>query len=264
MARARGRGAAAGGALGPRGPLDALIFAAGFGTRLGALGLSTPKALLEVAGQTMLERTARRLVAAGADRIVVNAHHHADRIERFVAEHDLGAEVLVSREAERPLETGGGLLHARDLLRREGPILLHNVDVITDADLGAMVEAHRRSGALATLAVSDRPTSRYLLFDEAGLFGREDRRQDLRLEGRPPRGATRALAFAGIHVCSPQLLDLISERGVFPIVDVYLRLAAAGETIVPWLLDGGLWLEIGNAERLEAARALLERTKAGG
>jgi NDP-sugar pyrophosphorylase family protein len=235
-----------------------MIFAAGRGTRLGAIGRSTPKALIEIAGQTMLERTVRRLVAAGADRIVVNVHHQADRIARFVAEHDLGAEILVSREPERPLETGGGLMHAGALFRRDAPILLHNVDVISDADLRALLAAHQQTGALATLAVNERETSRYLLFDEAGLFGREDRRNGLRLEGRPPCGEARTLAFAGIHVCSPRLLDLVSERGVFPIMDAYLRLAAEGHTIAPWLLQGGLWLEIGNVERLEAARALLE------
>ncbi len=112
-----------------------MIFAAGLGTRLGELGRDTPKALIEIAGQTMLERTARALVAAGADRIVVNVHHHAARIERYIAEHDLGATVVVSREPERPLETGGGLLHARALFRGDRPLLLHNVDVITDADL---------------------------------------------------------------------------------------------------------------------------------
>lgn len=235
-----------------------MVFAAGLGTRLGALGRETPKALIEIAGQTMLERTVRQLVAAGADRIVVNVHHHADQIERYVARHDLGAEILLSHEAERPLETGGGLLLARELFRGDSPILLHNVDVITDADLRALVGAHRRGRALATLAVNERETQRYLLFDDLGLFGREDRRSGLRLESRPPVGETRTLAFAGIHVCSPKLLERIGERGAFPIVDVYLRLAAEGHTIAPWLLAGGLWLEVGNLERLEAARAALE------
>jgi NDP-sugar pyrophosphorylase family protein len=238
--------------------MDAMIFAAGLGTRLGEIGRTTPKALIEIGGQTMLERTARRLVAAGADRIVVNAHHQADRIQRFIAAHPLGAEVLVSHEPERPLETGGGLWHARGLFRREGPLLLHNVDVITDADLRALVAEQRQSGALATLAVSPRETTRYLLFDDAGLFGREDRRHGLkRTESRPPRGEVRTFAFAGIHACAPELLDLITERGVFPIVDVYLRLAAEGHPVRPWLLTGRMWLEIGNAERLEAARAAL-------
>jgi len=234
-----------------------MIFAAGLGTRLGAIGESTPKALVEVGGQTMLERTVRGLVEAGADRIIVNVHHHADRVARFVAEHDLGAEILVSREPERPLETGGGLLHARSFFRGNAPFVLHNVDVITDTDLRAMVAAHERNHPLATLAVKERETSRYLLFDDDGLFGREDRRHGTRFECRTPRGDVRTLAFAGIHVCSPQLLDHITERGVFPILEVYLRLAAERHAIEPWALTGSLWLEVGNLERLESARALL-------
>ena len=235
-----------------------MIFAAGLGTRLGPIGRSTPKALIEVGGETMLERTVRRLVDAGVRHIVVNVHHQADRIARFIATREFGIEIDLSRELERPLETGGGLMHARGLLRG-GPILLHNVDVISDVDLRAMVAAHERSGALATLAVHPRESSRVLLFDDAGLFGREDRRTDLRQVSRPLRGEVRALAFAGIHVCSAELLDHVSERGVFSIMDTYLRLAAEGHRIDPWRFEGGLWLEIGNPERLEAARAALGR-----
>ena len=244
--------------------MNALIFAAGLGTRLGPLGKTTPKALLEVGGLTMLERTVRRVAAAGAVRVVVNVSHQAERIERFVSEHDLGVEVVLSPEPDGPLETGGGMWQARDLLRGNGPILLHNVDVITDADLGAIVATHERSGALATLAVNDRESTRALLFDEAGLFGREDRRQGVRREeGRPPRGAVRAWAFAGIHVVSPQLLDLITERGVFAIVTTYLRLVGEGHVILPYVLPAGLWLEIGNVERLEAARTALGEGRDG-
>lgn len=238
--------------------MDAMIFAAGHGTRLGSLGRSTPKALIEIAGLTMLERAAARLVEAGARRIVVNVHHHAERIERFVASHDLGVEVLVSREPGSPLETGGGLLHARDLLRGDDTILLHNVDVICGASLRPLAAVQRAGGALATLAVSERETARYLLFDDDGLFGREDRRDGSRREARPSRGPVRSLAFAGIHACSPQLLDLISERGTFPLIDVYLRIAQAGHVVAPWLLDVEQWLEIGSVERLQAARERLE------
>ena len=237
-----------------------MIFAAGLGTRLGALGRATPKALIEIGGRTMLERAAAGLVAAGARRLVVNAHHHADRIERFVAGHDLGAEVLVSREPDRPLDTGGGLLRARDLFRGDDVLLLHNVDVVCGADLAALAASQRDGGAVATLVVQERETSRYLLFDEIGLCGREDHRHGLRREVRPPRGGVRALAFAGVHACSPRLPGLITERGAFPIVDVYLRLAAEGHVVAPWTLRDELWLEIGDPARLEAARALLERT----
>jgi len=235
--------------------LDALIFAAGFGTRLGALGQDTPKALIEIGGRTLLERTAARLAAAGASRIVVNVHHHADQIERFIAGRDLGAEVVVSREPGQPLETGGGLLRARDLLRRDDVILLHNVDVLGRASLQPLAAAQRSGPALATLAVAERETARYLLFDDIGLFGREDRRHGQRREVRPARGPVRTLAFAGVHACSPTLPDLITERGAFPILDVYLRLAGEGQIISAHALENDDWLEVGTPERLAAARA---------
>ncbi len=237
--------------------MNGMIFAAGLGTRLGPLGEGTPKALIEIGGRTMLERVAARLVDAGATRIVVNVHHHAEAIERFIAGHDLGAEVRVSREPGRPLETGGGLLHARELLRDDDVIVMHNVDVLGSASLRPLVALQRFGGALATLVVAERDTARQLLFDEGGLFGREDRRTGEKRQARAPHGPVRALAFAGIHACDPGLLDLIEEQGVFPIVDLYLRLAAEGQAIAPFVLDGDEWLEIGNLERLEAARARL-------
>lgn len=237
--------------------MDAMIFAAGLGTRLGEIGRETPKALLEVGGATMLEHVCRRLVEAGADRIIVNVHHHADRIERFVRERDLGAEILISREDDRPLETGGGLLHARALFRRDAPILLHNVDVIADLDLHALAARAIESDALALLAVNERKTSRHLLFDEAGLYGRSDARDGTRIEVREPRGEVRQYAFAGIHAIAPELLDLIEEAGVFSILEPYLRLARAGRRILPFPLGPARWLEVGNVDRLQAARNAL-------
>lgn len=234
--------------------MNGMILAAGRGTRLGALGETTPKALIEVGGLTMLERTVRTLVAAGAGPIVVNVHHHAGAIERFLATHALGAEMRVSREEAEPLETGGALGHARDLFAPGEPILVHNVDVICDADLRALVAAHAADGALATLAVQARETQRHLLFDDDGLFGREDLRRNLRQAAREPRGEVRRYAFAGVHVCAAPMPGLITERGVFPIVDVWLRLAAQGHVIRPWLVPQGAWFEIGNPERLAAAR----------
>lgn len=244
--------------------MEGMIFAAGLGTRLGAIGETTPKALLEIGGRTLLEHTVRALRRHGTRRIVVNVHHHADAIERFIAGHDFGVEVLVSREEDRPLETGGGLLHARGLFHEGESILMHNVDVLSTFHLCPLVARQDWGEPLANLAVQERDTARQLLFDETGLFGREDRRSGTRQEVRPPRGEVRALAFSGIHACSPLLPGLITERGVFPIVDVYLRLAAEGHVITPWVPDKGMWLEAGNPERLAAARALYERDPAAG
>ena len=238
--------------------MDGMILAAGRGTRLGELGATTPKALIEVGGMTMLERTARKLVQAGATRLVVNVHHHAEAIEAFLATHDLGAEVRVSREVAEPLETGGGMFHAREHFRMDRPILAHNVDVICDTDLGPFIAAHAASGALATLAMQPRESQRYLLFDDDGLFGRDSRRTGQVTHVRAPLGQVRALAFAGLHVCAPDWFDLVTERCVFPIVDVWLRLAGEGHAIQSWIVPDGAWLEIGNPDRLASVRARFE------
>jgi len=237
--------------------MDALILAAGLGTRMGEIGRETPKALLEVAGRTTLEHAARRLTAAGVDRIIVNVHHHADRIERFVRAHDLGAEVLLSHEVDRPLETGGAVLHARPLFRRDGPFIIQNVDVISDPDYGALLDAHRESGALITLAVSDRPSPRKLLFDDDGLLGWANESTGKGAELRAPRGEVERWPFTGIHIASHEFLDLITEEGAFSILDPYFRLARAGHAIRPASIGEAFWMEVGTPERLEAARAAL-------
>ena len=241
--------------------MDAMIFAAGLGERLRPLTDRVPKALVDVGGVTMLERTARRLVAVGADRLIVNVCPFADEIERFVRQQKgFGVEVVFSREAPSPLETGGGLLHARPLFRRKGPILLHNVDVLTDLSLADLLAARRSSGALAMLAVMERVTTRRLLFDDAGLLGRIDEGKGLNLRVRAPVGRVHELAFAGVHVASLELLDLLTERGVFSILDPYLRLAAAGRRILPHRVDGATWIDIGRPEQLDEASRVAART----
>lgn len=234
-----------------------MILAAGRGTRLAPLTDRIPKPLIEVGGRTLLEWVARRLVDAGADRLIVNVHAHADRIAAELEALALGIELLISREVERPLETGGGVLHAAPLLRRAGPFLLHNADVISEIDLRALLAAQRESGALATLAVHERETSRFLLFDADGLVGWENVRTGRSERARAPIGEVRRLAFAGIHAVDPRFLDLVEERGAFSILDPYMRLSAAGERVLPVDVTGALWLEIGTPERLEAARRAL-------
>lgn len=232
-----------------------MLLAAGLGTRLRPLTLHTPKALVPVAGVPMLERIAEHLIAAGADRLIVNTHHLAEQVEAYVAEREgWGIEVRFSQEQPEVLETGGGLLAAAPLFRRDEPFLLHNADILTDLPLAELYAAHRNDGtALATLATLERPSSRYLLFDDDGLFGRVDEGRDLELRARPQRGELRRLAFAGVHAISPRIFDLMVERGAFSILEPYLRLAAAGERIVPYRVDGSVWLDIGTPEQLAAA-----------
>ena len=231
------------------------MFAAGLGTRLRPLTDRMPKALVEVDGVPLLEHVARRLVEAGATRLVVNVCPFADEIERFVrARRGFGVEVVLSRESPAPLETGGGLLHARNRFCENGPILLHNVDVLTDLSLASLLRAHAGSDALATLAVADRPSSRRLVFDDRGLLGRDDASRGPSPRARPVSGAPTSLAFAGVHVVARALLDRIEERGAFSIVETYLRLAREGAAIRPHRVDGARWVDVGRPETLEAAR----------
>jgi NDP-sugar pyrophosphorylase family protein len=242
--------------------VDAMILAAGLGTRLRPLTDRTPKALIEVGGVPMIERVARRLVAAGADRLVVNTAHLAEQVEGYVREREgFGVEAVFSREEPGPLETGGALLAARPLFRGDAPFFLHNADILTDLPLEALYEAHGEAGdPLATVAVMERPTRRRLLFDAWGLLGRVDEEKGVDLRVRPADGEVRALAFAGVHVLSPRILGALTERGAFSILEPYLRLAAAGERILPFRVDGCRWLDIGRPEQLEEAR----RTAAAG
>lgn len=236
--------------------MDAMILAAGLGTRLRPLTDHTPKALLDVGGVPILERVARRLIAAGADRLIINTAHLAEQIEAFVRSMDgFGVEAVFSREDPGPQETGGALLAAEALFRKDAPFFLHNADILSDIPLGDLYAAHLAAGdPLATVAVLDRPTSRKLLFDDAGLLGRMDEGKALDLRVRTPVGEVRAIPFAGIHVISPRIFGLLTERGAFSILDPYLRLAGAGERVLPYRVDGRLWIDIGRPEQLEQAR----------
>lgn len=231
-----------------------MILAAGLGTRLGDLTRDTPKALIDVAGVPVIERVATRLIDAGADHLIINLHHFADRIIEFVrSRDDFGVAVSFSHETEAPLETGGGLLHAAGLIRREGSFYLHNVDVLCDVNLTAMYSAHVESGALATLAVNRRQTRRYLLFDNGGLVGRmggSGGGAEVHTDCVDPV----PFAFAGIHVISPALLDMITETGAFSIIDLYLRLVSERRPIGKYEMGGARWMEIGNPDRLAEAR----------
>ena len=243
--------------------IDALVFAAGLGTRLRPVTDTIPKALVTVGGMTILERAVRRITLLDPGLIVVNAHHHAGQIEAAVDRLNeiIAPRIIVSVEEDRPLETGGGLRRATHLFESGRSILLHNADVITDLDLAALVAAHtdgiRDGRTVATLAVQRRDSSRQLLFDSDGLYGRRHVISGREEIARAPVGDTRALAFAGIHVVAPGLVETLPDREVFSITDHYLALAAEGIQIRPFDMEGAGWWEIGTPERLAAARRAL-------
>jgi NDP-sugar pyrophosphorylase family protein len=215
-----------------------MVLAAGLGTRLRPLTNDRPKALVEVAGRTMLEITLTRLRDFEIHDVIINVHHFADLVVEYLKKNNnFGLHIEISRE-DVLLDTGGGLKKAAWFL--DEPFVLHNVDVVSTIDLARMARLHEEKGALATMAVQDRRTSRYLRFDD-----------ELRFQGRASGAGPGALAFAGIHVISPRLLEMITEEGVFSIITTYVRLASMGEKILGFRADEYYWRDLGTPENVK-------------
>jgi len=234
--------------------MKALIFAAGLGTRLHPLTDRIPKALVSVGDTPLLKIIMDKLRRSGIDGYVVNVHHHAGLLRSYIAQNCPGT--AISDESELLRDTGGGIRHARPFLQGCDHFLAHNVDILTNADLSQFASMWR-SDALATLLVSDRKTSRYLLFDgRMRLVGWENA---LTGELRSPypeldRAACRRLAFSGIHMISGKVFDLMEDMGeVFPIVDFYLKVCR-DYPVYGVEVRGLRILDVGKPETLEAAQ----------
>ena len=270
--------------------MRALIFAAGLGTRLKPITETIPKALVEVGGKPLLGHLIAKLKSAGFTEIVVNVHHFADKVIEYLRNNDFGANISISLEESQPLETGGGIKHAAKFLDNGEPFLAHNVDILSNLNLQAFMEAHKDAATppLATLLVSNRKTSRYFVFDsndllcgwvnmESGLFKspyeqlKEEfaahlaipavgapllqERIDEFLESR----SLKRYAFAGTHIISPEVFQLMQEWPErFPIVDFYL--ANASRYQIKGYIDPNLTLiDVGRPEHLPIAEEFLKK-----
>ncbi|MBP5535844.1 MAG: nucleotidyltransferase family protein [Bacteroidales bacterium] len=236
--------------------MQAFILAAGLGTRLRPLTNDRPKALVTVEGRTLLEININNLIRQGASRIVVNVHHFADMIISFVQQKSWDAEVLISDEREMLLDTGGALKHAVPLFDSNEPVLVHNVDILSDIDFGDMLAHHRESRATATLAVSERETSRLLIFNDNQLVGWTNRTTDeyrWSKEDRRDANADKYLAYSGIGIIEPAFIAALPEADhPYPVVPEFLK-AAAQHTVAPYLHDAARWLDVGKPETLTKA-----------
>ena len=217
---------------------QAMIFAAGLGTRLKPLTDTMPKALVEVGGKPLLAHVILKLKAAGFERIVVNVHHFSSQIVDYLQQNHLfGLDIRISDETERLLETGGGIKKALPLFDAGSPILIHNVDILSNVDVGAFYNRAQEASADALLLVSWRNTKRYLLFgEERSLEGESSGQMMLKGWTNIETGEIRSpyadldpsslkkYAFSGIHVLSPSVFPLFGEMPErFGIIDFYLR-----------------------------------------
>jgi len=242
--------------------MKAMVLAAGLGTRLRPLTNDRPKALVEVAGRPLLEITLRRLREYDIRDVIINVHHFPDMIVDYLQRFgNFGMHIEISRE-EVLLDTGGGLKKASwFFLEPPGenePFLLHNVDVLSSINFERMLEFHRGQNALATLAVQQRETSRLLLFDEDDQLCGRKTGPTHEVEVVHPAPSMQELAFSGIHVISPRLLSMLTERDAFSIIPAYLRLAAQGEKICAFHADDYYWRDLGKAENIASAERDLE------
>ena len=236
--------------------MKAMIFAAGLGTRLQPFTNNKPKALVEVNGQTLLETAIKKIIRAGINEMIINVHHFAQQIIDFVnVNGNFGIDIHFSDESGQLLDTGGGLKKASWFLKGGEPFLVYNVDILSDIDLRHLINYHKENKVLVTLAVRDRKTSRYLLFDnDFTLCGWQNVKTGEKKIARDKPGLI-PFAFSGIHIIEPAIFNLITETGRFSIIDVYLKLAKEYRILG---YDHSLtqWLDLGRTENLKEAEGL--------
>jgi len=244
--------------------MRAIIFAAGLGTRLRPITDTMPKALVPVKGHPLLEIAILRLKAAGCRDIIVNIHHFGEQIIDFLAANDhFGINIQVSDERDLLLDTGGGLKKARWFLEKE-PFLVTNADALTNLDLAQFYQTHLQNDALATLAVRQRESSRYFLFNqERQLCGWSNvKTEETRLARMEEN--LQPWCFSGIHAMSPRIFDFFpTDVSVFSIIDTYLGAAATRERILAYPHNEDIWMDVGKIPQLEKAGEILEAVLPG-
>lgn len=237
-----------------------MIFAAGFGKRLGALSQDNPKPLMDINGKAILEIVVDNLKAAGVDEIVVNTHYLPEKIRDYAARrNNFGIKLHFIFEPQI-LGTGGGLKNAEAHFADCDEFFVHNADVYCELNLKKMLLAHKGSGAAATLAVMDRKTSRYLVFnDDSALIGWENPDENKSdIINDPSKG--KRLAFSGIQIVSKSFFNFIrDETGQFSIIRGYMNAAKSGQKILGHRIDESFWIDIGTESQLFALRDRLAR-----
>ncbi|MBN2665700.1 MAG: nucleotidyltransferase family protein [Bacteroidales bacterium] len=238
--------------------MKAMIMAAGFGTRMGEITQSIPKVLVDINGKSLLQHAVEFCCSHGFDDIIVHVRYKAALVEDEIRRlNGLGFRISVSDERELLLENGGGLYKARDFFDNQ-PFLVYNADIVTDLDLSSLFEYHLEKNALATLAVRQRPGSRFLLIDREGVL-RGWRNVDTGEEilKTVPRTELIEIGFSSVQIIDPGIFRYMKE-GIYTVVDLYLELASTGR-IFTQQFDDGYWFNVGSPEELEKVRAFLSK-----
>ena len=235
--------------------MKAMIFAAGMGTRLQPFTDNHPKALAQVNGVPLLERNIKYLQSYGINDFVINLHHFGGQILAFLAENDnFGANIEISNESDELLETGGGLLFAKRFLENEKTFLIMNVDILTDLNITNFINIHELKGGMVTLAVSDRESTRKLMFnDKMYLKGWKN----LITNKKTVVGGIfklRELAFSGVHCVNSEIFTKITRTGKFSIMDEYLDLMK--EDIIIGYQHTANLIDVGKPESVAEAEKL--------
>ena len=242
--------------------MQAMIFAAGLGTRLKPLTDRIPKALVSVGGEPLLKRVIFQLKDAGFTRSVVNVHHFSQQIIDYLRAHDnFGMDIRISDESEKLLETGGGIRKAWPLFNQSEPILIHNVDILSNVDLKKFYQMESRDMIAARLMVSERKTKRYLLFDDSmrlvGWTNIETGEVKSPYPDLNPKDY-KMYAFSGIHMVAPSLFPLMEEEpDKFPIMDFYLK-HCDKVRIEGYVKNDLKLMDVGKQETLKEAEAFLK------
>jgi NDP-sugar pyrophosphorylase family protein len=238
--------------------MKAFILAAGTGTRLKPLTDTVPKALLTIGGYTLLEIIIRRIALAGIKSMVINVHHFPGQIRDFLRlNNNFGLDITISDESAELLDTGGALKKAAPFFRGEKTVLIHNVDILSNLDLNGLLAYHEKNGALATLAVKDRPTTRNLLVDASGrLCGWEFPDKKLSILTRDNRKGLKTTAFSGVYAVSAGIFERFPDEKIFGFIPWILD-QAAEQKILTWDHSPAFWYEAGRPESIAQANGAL-------
>jgi len=232
--------------------MRAMILAAGLGTRLQPLTDNLPKALVKIRDKTLLEIAINNLVRNGFDKIIINVHHFADQVIDFIGQNNFGADITISDERDKLLDTGGGLKKASHFFNDGNPFLLYNVDILSNLDIKTLYQANLKSNSIATLTVRDRESSRYLLFNSENILCGWKNTKTGELISSCKIDLLHEFAFSGIHIINPEVFSLMPDDDVFSMIDLYLDIMRDNK-IIAHIDNDSFWLDVGKTESLKIA-----------